>query len=107
MVRRRRIIYRKSSFGHRESFGGHRYCTGTTGRIPGVHWVGLPIPEAPWDEVGGEPAPGGLVRPPPLPPLCLGLETLGVGAPPPGLGGKFPPWPPPPLEIGSPRVGAP
>ena len=23
--------------------------------------------------------------------LRLGLETLGVGAPPPGLGGKFPP----------------
>ena len=32
--------------------------------------------------------------PPPWPPLRLGLETLGVGAPPPGLGGKFPPCPP-------------
>ena len=28
---------------------------------------------------------------PPWAPLRLGLETLGVGAPPPGLGGKFPP----------------
>ena len=36
----------------------------------------------------------------PLDPLCLGLETLGMGAPPPGLGGKFPPWPPPPLGDG-------
>ena len=35
---------------------------------------------APWAEVGGEPAPSGPVRPP-LPPLRLGLETLGVGAP--------------------------
>ena len=44
---------------------------------------------APWAEVGGEPAPGGRVRPPPLgPPLRLGLETLGVGGPPLGLGGK-------------------
>ena len=61
---------------------------------------------APWAEVGGEPAPGGLVLPP-LGPLRLGLETLGVGAPPLGLGGKPPPWPPPPLEIASPRAGAP
>ena len=29
MVRRYRFVYRKSSFGHRESFGGYRYCTGT------------------------------------------------------------------------------
>ena len=36
---------------------------------------------APWAEVGGEPAPSGQVRPPHGPPLCLGLETLGVGAP--------------------------
>ena len=44
---------------------------------------------------------------PPWAPLRLGLETLGVGTPPPGLGGKFPPLPPPPLEIPSPRAGAP
>ena len=31
------------------------------------------------------------------PPLHLGLETLGVGGAPLGLGGKPPPWPPPPL----------
>ena len=42
---------------------------------------------APWAEVGGEPAPSGLVRPP-LGPLRLGLETLGVGAPPLGLEGS-------------------
>ena len=47
---------------------------------------------------GGEPAPGGLVRPPLGLPLRLGLETLGVGAPPPWLGGEATPWPPP-LEI--------
>ena len=34
---------------------------------------------APWAEVGGEPAPSGLVRPPPGPPLRLGLGTLGEG----------------------------
>ena len=45
---------------------------------------------APWDEVGGEPAPGGLVRPP-WAPLRLGLGTLGEGAPPLALGGKAPP----------------
>ena len=33
------------------------------------------------------------------PPLRLGLETLGVGAPPLGLGGKPPPWPPPPWRL--------
>src|SRR4051812_10221754 len=46
---------------------------------------------APWAEVGGGPAPGGLVHPPLGLALRLGLETLGVGVPPPGLGGKFPP----------------
>ena len=34
------------------------------------------------------------------PPLRLGLETLGVGGAPLGLGGKPPPWPPPPLGDG-------
>ena len=46
---------------------------------------------APWAEVGGEPAPSGLVRPPLGLPLRLGLETLGVGGTPLGLGGKPPP----------------
>ena len=47
---------------------------------------------APWAEVGGEPAPSGLVRPPPpWPPLRLGLETLGQGGAPLALGGKSPP----------------
>ena len=40
-------IYRKFCFGHRESFGVTRYCTGTTGRVPGVHRVGPPIPKGP------------------------------------------------------------
>ena len=40
-------------------------------------------------------------------PLCLGLETLGVGAPHLAWGALHPPWPPPPLEIQSPRAGAP
>ena len=45
---------------------------------------------APWAEVGRGPAPGGLVLPP-WAPLCLGLGTLGEGAPPLALGGKAPP----------------
>ena len=61
---------------------------------------------APWAEVGGEPAPSGLVRPP-GPPLRLGLETLGGGAHHLPWGALHPPWPPPPWEIGSPRAGAP
>ena len=51
---------------------------------------------APWAEVGREPALSGLGRAPLGLPLRLGLETLGVGAAPLGLGGKFPPWPLPP-----------
>ena len=27
-----------------DKFRGHRYCTGTTGRVPGVHRVGPPAP---------------------------------------------------------------
>ena len=51
---------------------------------------------APWAEVGGEPAPSGLMRPH-GPPLRLGLETLGVGAPHLAWGalhplGRRPPW---------------
>ena len=61
---------------------------------------------APWAEVGGEPAPSGLVRPH-GPPLRLGLETLGVRAPHLAWGALHPPWPLPPLEIQSPRAGAP
>ena len=48
---------------------------------------------------------------PPLAPLCLGLGTLGEGAPPLALGGKAPPsplWPPPPPpEIPSPGPAPP
>ena len=41
------------------------------------------------------------------PPLRLGLETLGVGAPHLAWGALHPPWPRPPLEMASPRAGAP
>ena len=44
MVRRLRFIYRKCYFGHRDKFRGYRYCTGTTGGVPGAHRVGPPIP---------------------------------------------------------------
>ena len=62
---------------------------------------------APWAEVGGEPAPSGLVHPP------LGPPAPRVGNP--RVGGRLhlpwgalhPPWPPPPWEIASPRAGAP
>src|SRR3954465_14650117 len=77
--------------------------SGVTGIVPGppegsrgsTGWGHLSR-RAPWAEVGGEPAPSGLVRPP-LGPLRLGLGTLGEGAPPLALGGTPPPWPPPPL----------
>ena len=77
--------------------------SGSPGIVPGppegsrgsIGWGHLSR-RAPWAEVGGEPAPGGLVRPP-CPPLRLRLGTLGEGAPPLALGGKAPPWPPPPL----------
>ena len=48
MVRRYRIIYWKCYFGHRDKFRGHRYCTGTTGRVPGAHRVGPPAPGGTW-----------------------------------------------------------
>ena len=71
--------------------------SGFTGIVPrplegsrgSIGW-GHSSPRAPWAEVGGEPAPGGLVHP--LgPPLRLGMGTLGEGAHPLALGGKFPP----------------
>ena len=68
--------------------------SGVTGIVPGppegsrgsTEWGHLSR-RAPWAEVGGEPAPGGLVRPP-LGPLRLGLETLGVGCASTCLGGQ-------------------
>ena len=71
--------------------------SGVTGIVPGppegsrgsTGWGHLSR-RAPWAEVGGEPSPGGLVRPP-WAPLRLGLGTLGEGAPPLALGGKAPP----------------
>ena len=71
---------------------------GVTGIVPGppegsrgsTRWGHLSR-RAPWAEVGGEPAPGGLVRPPPSAPLRLGLGTLGEGAPPLAFGGNAPP----------------
>ena len=72
--------------------------SGFTGIVPGplegsrgsTGWGHLSR-RAPWAEVGGEPAPGGLVRPPMGLPLRLGLGTLGEGAPPFALGGTPPP----------------
>ena len=61
---------------------------------------------APWAEVGGEPAPGGLVRPHGPPPAPRVGNPRGGGAPL-GLGGKPPLLAAAPLEFGSPRVGAP
>ena len=59
--------------------------SGSPGIVPGppegsrgsTGW-GHPSRRAPWDKLGGEPAPSGLVRPP-WAPLRLGLETLGGG----------------------------
>ena len=59
--------------------------SGVTGIVPGppegsrgsTGWGHLSW-RAPWAEVGGEPAPSGLVCPPLAPPR-LGLETLGGG----------------------------
>lgn len=84
--------------------------SGVTGIVPGppegsrgsTGWGHLSR-RASWAEVGGEPAPSA----PPLGPLCLGLETLGWGAPPLALGGTPPPWPPPPLGDPISRAGAP
>ena len=61
---------------------------------------------APWAEVGGEPAPSGLVRPP-WAPLRLGLETLGGGGAPLALGGTPPPLAAAPLGDPISRAGAP
>ena len=71
--------------------------SGVTGIVPGPPegsrgstWWGHPSRRAPWAEVGGELAPGGLVRPP-LGPLRLGLETLGWGGASTCLGGQASP----------------
>ena len=60
---------------------------------------------APWAEVGGEPAPSGLVRPPCPPAPRVGNPRWGAHHLP--WGALHPPWTPPPWEIGSPRGGAP
>src|SRR3954467_13070385 len=57
---------------------------------------GHPSRRAPWAEVGREPAHSGLVRPPWAFPLCLGLETLGQGAPHLPWGARLPPGRRPP-----------
>ena len=85
------IIYQKCCFGHRESFGVTRYCTGTTGKGPGGPPGGATHPGGPhglkWE--GNQPLVGWCA---PLgPPLRLGLGTLGEGAPPLALGGHSTP----------------
>src|SRR3990170_3265247 len=95
----------RTSRGVPEWSGGKELYIGSpvsaTGKVSGVIGIVPGPPEgsrgstgwghlsrrAPWAEVGREPAPGGLVRPPLGPPLRLGLGTLGEGAPPLALGG--------------------
>ena len=115
----------RTSRGVPEWSGGEELYIGSpvsaTGKVSGVIGIVPGPPEgsrgstgwghlsrrAPWAEVGREPALSGLGRPPLGLPLRLGLETLGVGGAPLGLGGKPPPGRRPPLEIASPRAGAP
>ena len=97
----------RTSRGVPKWYGGEELYIGspvsTTGKVLGVTGIVPGPPEgfrgsigwghlsrrAPWAEVGGEPAPGGLVRP--LgPPLRLGLETLGVGGATLALGARHP-----------------
>src|SRR5512133_2307645 len=87
--------------------------SGVTGIVPGppegsrgsIGWGHLSR-RAPWAEVGGEPAPGGLVHPP------LGPPAPRVGNPRGGgrlhlAWGASHPLAAAPLEIASPRAGAP
>ena len=91
--------------------------SGVTGIVPGppegsrgsTGWGHLSL-RAPWAEVGGEPAPGGLVRPPLGPPAprvgnprgggastCLGGQVSPLGRRPPwrfNILGPAPPWGP-------------
>ena len=90
--------------------------SGVTGIVPGppegsrgsTGWGHLSR-RAPWAEVGREPAPSGLGRPPLGLPMRLGLGNPRGGGAPLALGGKalLPPWPPPPPEIPSRGAGAP
>ena len=44
MVRRRRLIYRMTSFGYRKVFGHYRECTGSDEWVPKVHGEGETLP---------------------------------------------------------------
>ena len=57
----------------RESFGGYRYCTGTTGRVPGVHQVGPPTPEGCMGQVWEGTSPRWAGAPPHKGPRRLGF----------------------------------
>ena len=111
MVRRLRIIYgsRVSAIGKVSGFIG--IVTGPPEGSQGSTGWGHLSRRAPWAKVGGEPAPGGLVRPPPLGPpaprvgnprgggasTCLGGQVSPLGRRPPRrshLLGPRPPWGP-------------
>ena len=80
--------------------------SGVTGIVPGppegsrgsIGWGHLSR-RAPWAEVGKGSRPWWAGAPTLGLPLHLGLETLGVGGAPLGLGGTPPPWPLPPWRL--------
>ena len=98
----------RTSWGVPEWFGGKELYMGSRvsaiGKVSGVNGIVPGQPEgsrgstgwghlsrrAPWAKVGGEPTPGGLVRPSWAFPLRLGLGTLGEEALPLALGALHP-----------------
>ena len=78
------------SNGHREVSGSYRYCTGATGRVPGVHREGPPLSEGHMGRKGQGASPWRAGRAPHLRPMRLGLGGNPRGGAPPCLGGKSP-----------------
>ena len=58
------MIYRKSRFGHRKSFEYFGSVSGVPGGYRGTIGRGFSPQRASWAVGGGEPAPGGLAKPP-------------------------------------------